>query len=200
MIGGSETRPRRPVKGESTDTTPARTLATAAPSPLPSVLPVALMPAASDSIAAHSASSSDGLETGGLLLGHPYDDGVVVRYAGGPGPAARRGPTRFRRDLAFARGLADAAWKLDRSIWIGEWHTHLHGLPVPSDIDMQTYARHLNDPELTLPTFLSLIVTAPDWGQQPLVTAWTVMRIDHGAAAVAVATTLAINADAKEKT
>lgn len=185
MTGNADTRPRCPVEGDDTDTTPARGLAPAAPKPLPAVLPVTMLPAASDSIAAYSAASSDGLETGGLLLGHLHDDGVVVRYAGGPGPAAQREPTRFRRDLAFARGLADAAWKLDRSIWIGEWHTHPNASPVPSDIDMETYARHLNDPDLTLPTFLSLIVTAaPDW-RQPVVTAWTVISAGHVAAAVA---------------
>lgn len=134
---------------------------------LPALLPVTLMPAAVDSIKTYATASCDGLESGGLLLGHLYNDRVVVNYAGGPGPGAVRESTRFVRDLAFAQELAQAAWKLDRSIWIGEWHTHPKCSAAPSDIDMQTYAKHLNDPDLTLPTFLSLIVIPHPTGTVP---------------------------------
>lgn len=154
---------------------------------LPALLPVTLMPAAVDSIKTYATASCDGLESGGLLLGHLYNDRVVVNYAGGPGPGAVRESTRFVRDLAFAQELAQAAWKLDRSIWIGEWHTHPKCSAAPSDIDMQTYAKHLNDPDLTLPTFLSLIViAAPDW-DRPGMLAWTVLSAGDIATAIVTA-------------
>lgn len=133
------------------------------PQPAPRV--VVLRPAAAQSIALEAAASADGLETGGILLGHVHDDHIEVRYAGGPGPGAHRRPDRFSRDLEHATALADAAWQLDRSVWMGEWHTHLEFGPAPSALDLTTYAGHMNDPDLELPCFTALIVVAgPDLG------------------------------------
>jgi integrative and conjugative element protein (TIGR02256 family) len=168
---------------------------------LPRILPVTLSSAAASSIAQHSAASADGLETGGLLLGHIEIDRVVVHFAGGPGPGALREPTRFQRDLGHAQELADAAWKLNRSIWLGDWHTHPNASAAPSDTDMQTYQRHLTDPDLTLPTFLSLIALADDWTSAQVV-AWTVALAEDGPdeqIAVAVITDLTVTADMRMK-
>ncbi len=175
-----------------------RSVMTARAPQVPCVLRVTLAEAAACSIAGHATASSDGLETGGLLLGHLHPDRVVVNYAGGPGPLALREPTRFQRDLAHARDLARAAWRLDRGIWLGEWHTHPLGPVTPSDIDLRTYLTHLNDPDLTLPSFLSLIVVAaPDWNH-PGIVAWTVTRTlattTASATAMATAVTLAAGA------
>ncbi|NJP97106.1 hypothetical protein HCN51_48100 [Nonomuraea sp. FMUSA5-5] len=64
--------------------------------------------------------SSDGLETGGILLGAAQPDAVVVNHAGGLGPRAIRQPDFFQRDLPHAQSFADRAFTLDHSIWIGE--------------------------------------------------------------------------------
>ncbi len=121
--------------------------------------------------------SSDGTETGGILLGHDRGDGTMgVTVAGGPGPHAVRAANRFTRDLAFAEALADAAYDRDGSVWIGEWHTHPNGPPEPSDVDLRTYLSHLNDSHLGFDRFLSLIVLpCPDhaWEHMSLV-AWVV--------------------------
>lgn len=163
---------------------------------LPRILPVTLTGAAASSIAEHATASADGLETGGLLLGHLETDRVVVHFAGGPGPGALREMTRFQRDLNHARELADAAWKLNRSVWLGEWHTHPSASAAPSDTDMQTYQRHLTDSDLTLPTFVSLIAVADDW-TEPHVVAWTVGLAAGGSdEQVAVAVVTDLTADA----
>lgn len=119
--------------------------------------PVVLSSAALQTIAEEAHASADGRETGGLLLGQLCADHVHVRYAGGPGPGAVRTPTRFLRDLQHAQALAAAAWQLDGSVWIGEWHTHPAAGPDPSPRDLLTYAEHLADLDLTLPVFTSLI-------------------------------------------
>lgn len=172
----------------------------------PRILPVTLTTGAASSIAEYAPASIDGLETGGLLLGHIDTDRVVVQFAGGPGPAALREPTRFQRDLDHARMLAAAAWKLNGSIWLGEWHTHPNSSAAPSDTDMQTYQQHLTDPDLTLPSFLSLIAIATDW-TSPDVFAWTIVIASGGTdeqTAVAVSTVLTVTdptvtSDTKDK-
>src|SRR5689334_3712677 len=81
--------------------------------------------------------AQDGFETGGILLGHHHDDGrLVVTTAGDPGPQAVRRRASFRRDQAHGQALADAAWSHDRSVWLGDWHTHPRGPVQPSTVDL----------------------------------------------------------------
>lgn len=118
--------------------------------------------------------SEDGLETGGILLGRTTENGEsIVLVAGTPGPAALREPSRFLRDLHHAQVLAGQAWESERAQWIGEWHTHPSGHPIPSSTDMASYVRHLRDPELGFMQFLSIIVVIPKAGA-PTLTAWRI--------------------------
>lgn len=112
-------------------------------------------------------------ETGGILLGHDLGHQVLITAAGDPGPGAIHTPTRFRRDLAHAGKLADAAYERDHSVWVGDWHTHPRGPTRPSRYDLRTYRSFLHDPELNFDRFLALIVTlqAPDL---PSLMAWLV--------------------------
>ncbi|UFQ99826.1 Mov34/MPN/PAD-1 family protein [Streptomyces sp. Go40/10] len=100
------------------------------------------------------------LETGGILLGHHARDTVTVQHAGTPGPAAVRTPTYFLRDLAHAQALASVAFAADRSVWVGEWHTHPTGRPVPSARDTATYRGLLDDPELGFHSVIAVIFAA----------------------------------------
>jgi len=111
--------------------------------------------------------SEDGAETGGLLLGSDMGMGAgfVVRLCGDPGPNAVRQPTGFVRDLAHSRMLADGAAHIDGSAWIGEWHTHLIELPVPSPYDLLTYRTLLADQEADFARLLSLIVLVGEDGR-----------------------------------
>lgn len=97
-------------------------------------------------------------ETGGILLGHETGAGCHVSVAGGPGPQAVRTPASFSRDLAHAEELAETAWHQERAVWVGEWHTHVHVDPVPSDTDLSSYLRHLDDPDLGFDRFVSIII------------------------------------------
>jgi integrative and conjugative element protein (TIGR02256 family) len=130
----------------------------------------------SDVIKEMARESEDGRETGGILLGRrPDEAGVVqVERAGDPGPKARREPGFFLRDLERAQELADAAWAENKAIWVGEWHTHVHGDPRPSPTDLATYAGHLAAAELEFEVFVS-IIAVPDhergW-EEPLLAPW----------------------------
>jgi integrative and conjugative element protein (TIGR02256 family) len=104
--------------------------------------------------------SADGLETGGILLGTETHGNISIRHAGDPGPNARRHPRNFVRDLHHAQQLATAAWREDHSQWIGEWHTHPSSDLTPSSLDLDSYLRHLHDPELQLDRFVAIIVEA----------------------------------------
>jgi integrative and conjugative element protein (TIGR02256 family) len=126
------------------------------------------------SIAREALRSADGLETGGILLGDDGTDGIGIRHAGGPGPNATRGERTFLRDLDHARRLADSAW-LDRSQWIGEWHTHPTGGLSPSEVDLHSYMRHLHDPELGFDRFVA-IIAGFDASARVVVATWLVER------------------------
>jgi integrative and conjugative element protein (TIGR02256 family) len=103
--------------------------------------------------------SQDGRETGGILLGFDATDStpLTVTAAGDPGPRAQRSATRFRRDLRHAQVLADAAWALDGSLWVGDWHTHPAGHPAPSRTDLAGYRQVLREGDLRV--FLAVILS-----------------------------------------
>lgn len=123
----------------------------------------------------HAVASGDGMETGGILLGHDRGQRIDVLHAGGPGPAAQRRADFFCRDIGYAQQFALDAWASDRSIWIGEWHTHLRWSARPSPLDLYTYRNLLADPALGLDRFVAVIVTATDdrW-QSCRATGWTI--------------------------
>lgn len=127
------------------------------------------------------------LETGGILLGHDEETEGTTRLtaAGAPGPRAVRRPHFFLRDLDHARMLAAKAWDDDHSQWIGEWHTHPLGLPIPSELDLRSYATHIHDPELGFRRFISVIVTWDVTGKWSL-GAWVVDGVAARAAAIEV--------------
>lgn len=138
---------------------------------------VRLAPEAVATIALEAATSSDGCETGGILLGFEADElgDMLVMAAGSPGPGAERRPDFFRRDLEHAQRLADDAYARTTARWIGEWHTHPHGVLAPSRKDLRTYRGFLRDPELHFESFLAVIV-GPDDGrwEKPRAAAWLV--------------------------
>lgn len=139
---------------------------------------VVLSAEAAVSIAREAPASADGRETGGVLLGHEFDERLVVTVAGDPGPKADRRADGFVRDLSHAQRLGDDAYDRDGSIWIGEWHTHPGGPITPSPTDLKTYAQLLSDDDLGFERVLSLIVTqCPFHGwEETSVTAWVVDR------------------------
>lgn len=125
-----------------------------------------------------AAGSDMALETGGILLGH--DDGAAattrLTQAGGPGPLAVHRPRYFLRDLDHAQRLAEESWQRDGSQWVGEWHTHPLGIPVPSQLDVHSYLTHVRDPDLGFQRFVSLILAWNARGEW-VIGAWIVNAV-----------------------
>lgn len=113
----------------------------------------------------------DDLETGGILLGTTSGTVADVRHAGTAGPNAVRERTRFTRDREHAAQFAKACFAADASQWIGEWHTHPGGQPIPSEQDLITYGTLMRDDDLHLDAFVALIV-APSPGTMTLAGWW----------------------------
>jgi integrative and conjugative element protein (TIGR02256 family) len=130
-------------------------------------------------IRTESLRSSNGLETGGILLGTDSPEcAPMILVAGLPGPKAIHRPQYFSRDTEYAQRLANDAWAESRAQWIGEWHTHPEGQASPSAADLNSYAGHVADSELAFDRFFSLIVTSPPAGSL-CISAWTIDS--HGA-------------------
>ncbi len=118
---------------------------------------VRVSPVALRTIKREARASKDGNETGGILLGFGGNTDAVVTQAGGPGPNARRERTFFRRDLEHAERLAEIAFGIDGSQWIGDWHTHPGGGTEPSSTDLEAYRRILKE-DPSLAAFITIIV------------------------------------------
>jgi integrative and conjugative element protein (TIGR02256 family) len=125
-----------------------------------------------ESITSTIRSSDPHLETGGALFGPA--SGSRVLHAVKPGPLAEHGPLFFQRDLTFTEQEAKRLYQADGSQWIGEWHTHINAPPIPSDVDLHTYARHITDGELKFDRFVALIIATS--GPQPMLAAWALER------------------------
>lgn len=122
---------------------------------------------------AQTCRADDELETGGILLGHQHAGGLFsITSAGGPGPNAYRARQAFRRDAEHARALARSAYVRDRSVWLGDWHTHPDGPTHPSRLDLRSYAEVLHDSETGFDVFLAIIVTPLPSG--PVLYPWAV--------------------------
>jgi integrative and conjugative element protein (TIGR02256 family) len=108
--------------------------------------------------------SADGKETGGILLGFEGagDQRCWVTQVGDPGPRAERSAVRFCRDLEHAERLAEAAYGIDGSQWIGDWHTHPGGPPRLSPTDLRSYRAVLAESDLE--AFLAVLLLPGDRG------------------------------------
>lgn len=79
-------------------------------------------------------------ETGGILVG-AYNEALnsaEVSTASGPGRDARAGRTWFERGVAGLQELLGTFWRERRGYYLGEWHFHPGGAPVPSPTDRRS--------------------------------------------------------------
>jgi integrative and conjugative element protein (TIGR02256 family) len=109
--------------------------------------------------------SEDGNETGGILLGFEEirSGSFWVTQAGGPGPKAERSPTFFCRDLDHAERLAEHAFSIDGSQWIGDWHTHPGGPCTLSYVDLRSYREVLGHSDLEVFLAILLLPGSAGW-------------------------------------
>lgn len=83
-------------------------------------------------------------ETGGILLGYVDDaSAVVVTAVVGPGPAARHSAHGFLPDSTWQQRQLEDIYEQSgrRCTYLGDWHTHPDGVPIPSWRDLRTLRR-----------------------------------------------------------
>jgi integrative and conjugative element protein (TIGR02256 family) len=98
-------------------------------------------------------------ETGGPLFGYENCGEIVITRAFLPGSRAFHAPWLYRPDRAAVQAAIDDVYEQarGRERWIGSWHTHPLGRPVPSWTDRRTARRIAHDPNVDCPEPIMLI-------------------------------------------
>lgn len=106
-------------------------------------------------------------ETGGILVGRYVDaraTAKVIRITSAPSDS-RAGPTWFHRGTLGLQTLLDALWR-EGSYYLGEWHFHPRGAPIPSDRDSDELRSIATKDAYRCPEPILLIATIAEAGLQ----------------------------------
>ncbi len=112
--------------------------------------------------------ASNGIETGGVLIGCPVslDDGValVICHATLPGEGAIRTPAYFDRDKEYCGKIVNAYHTTSDGVlnYVGEWHSHPGRDTRPSSLDNASLFLVARDRGYTINSPVSLIQSAVD--------------------------------------
>jgi integrative and conjugative element protein (TIGR02256 family) len=108
-------------------------------------------------------------ETGGILVGYytPTHDCAVVTALSGPPEDSIHGPRLFERGTKGIQRWISRLWREQRHFYLGEWHFHPGGAPVPSSDDREQMKRLSKDKKLKCPEPILLIIGGNPQG------AWT---------------------------
>lgn len=114
------------------------------------------------------------VETGGMLIGYEGADRpgeVVITELIDAGPRARRGEYEFHPDGRWQRRKLARVYKESGRVatFLGDWHSHPHGLPLPSETDVETAARTAANERARAPRPLTIIVGRDDDGEWILI-------------------------------
>ncbi|WP_078593125.1 Mov34/MPN/PAD-1 family protein [Evansella clarkii] len=76
-------------------------------------------------------------ETGGVLIGYRVGNEFVITDNTGPGPNAKHQLLHFERDVDYCNNKIEEIFEQSNGglNYLGEWHTHPLGKPVPSPQD-----------------------------------------------------------------
>ncbi len=98
------------------------------------------------------------VETGGILMG-PAGSATEIRvtHASGPGVNAVHTPTYFLRDTEYCARVLKEHYDKFGVDYIGEWHSHVDLLRVPSPGDLLTLAGIMRDPDYDFQSFVMLL-------------------------------------------
>jgi integrative and conjugative element protein (TIGR02256 family) len=106
------------------------------------------------------------LETGGMLVGYRGDDrpDLVVTAATGPGPRARHRRYTFAPDGRWQQRLLAAMYEESGRVttYLGDWHSHPGGQPLPSARDQKTARKVSRRPGARAPHPITLILGVDD--------------------------------------
>lgn len=102
-------------------------------------------------------------ETGGMLVGYEGGESaseIVVTDLIDAGPRATRDEYAFCADGGWQRKQLARLYKESGrvSTFLGDWHSHPHGLPLPSKVDVKTAARTAANERARAPRPLTVIL------------------------------------------
>jgi len=133
-----------------------------------------------ESLCEYAQNAHDALEAGGLLLGELSDDNrhLTLCDLTEPMPNDRRTRFGFERNDPGHQAVVKASW--DESggkvaAW-GTWHTHAEPTPMPSALDIESWAADLNEWGNAGDCLFHIIVGTEGIGL------WTVSKHDNGQA------------------
>jgi len=121
------------------------------------------------------------VETGGILFGHTDEFLKIIWIDEISGPP----PDSVQSSTAFVCGTAGVsemnAEKIKRTrksvAFVGMWHTHPGGIPLPSDTDHSAMANLLTSEEFQAKRFLMVIIGADS--SRPLISGTVFERADY---------------------
>ncbi|MDH6257502.1 ThiF family adenylyltransferase [Bradyrhizobium sp. BR13661] len=121
------------------------------------------------------------VETGGILFGHA-DEFLKILWVdeiSGPPPDSLQSPTAFVCGTAGVSEMnAEKTKRTRKSVaFVGMWHTHPGGIPLPSDTDYSAMANLLTSEEFQAKRFLMIIVGADS--SRPLISGTVFERADY---------------------
>lgn len=121
------------------------------------------------------------IETGGILFGHTDEflKIIWVDEISGPPPDSIQSTTAFVCGTAGVSELnAEKVKRTRKSVaFVGMWHTHPGGIPLPSDTDYGAMAKLLTDDQFQAKRFLMIIIGADS--SRPLISGTVFERADY---------------------
>jgi integrative and conjugative element protein (TIGR02256 family) len=114
------------------------------------------------------------LETGGILLGHysvSHDRAIVTDITKAPSDS-RSGRYWFLRGVRGLQGKIDRLWSRNQGYYLGEWHFHPLGSPMPSSTDVGQMYEIAESEQYHCPEPVLLIIggdPAGEWSAKALV-------------------------------
>lgn len=110
-------------------------------------------------------------ETGGILIGtyNEAHDCAILSEILGPPSDSKRSRAKFFRGVKGLRDLLLRRWRDQRTYYLGEWHFHPGGAPVPSSVDHEQMKLIGKNPACMCPEPILLIMgqtpeCQPDFG------------------------------------
>lgn len=98
-------------------------------------------------------------ETGGILIGLYLKDRSIASIEETRGTRTSRGWfARFRRGIGSLQQYLDEQWDSHRRYYVGEWHSHPAGSPIPSAQDDRQMQKIAADDRYQCPEPIMVIV------------------------------------------
>lgn len=98
------------------------------------------------------------VETGGILIGKRLHENLVIPFALGSGPKAKRSWTRYSPDFEWQQEALDKLFGRYLVNYVGSFHRHPGSFCRPSSIDRKTAREIISSPDWNVPEAIFPII------------------------------------------